>query len=302
MQLEPLEGLKRKLYESLYRRAVSDVRDTGPVVLGNCPMVLASMVRHKDVMSYLVAVKSFVHHALKPTRIALVCDEDVTREDRDMLCQHIPAIELIDVRAARHKALPKGGTWERLFAISQLAKSDYVIQLDADTLTTGPLAEVRQAVLQGCSFAAGEAVGQELVSIEDISRAQLPRASGNCNVQTLAEANLSKLGYPKDRMYLRGCSGFSGFPKSQDLGAEMLEFSERMWDRLGARWEEWGTEQVSSNFLVAGYTTALVLRPPKYGYPDSISEATEFIHFIGTHRFGSRTYERMSMQFLRGLA
>ncbi len=61
-------------------------------------------------------------------------------------------IEFHALADCHEPGLPTGGTWERLIAIARLSRSHYVIQLDADTLAMGPLAEVAAAVRDGRAF------------------------------------------------------------------------------------------------------------------------------------------------------
>ena len=60
----------------------------------------------------------------------------------------------------------------------------------------------------------------------------------------------------------------------------------------GTRWDEWGTEQVASNYLVANLPGTLVLPFPDYGTPDRIASRPRFLHFIGSQRFTTGCYAR----------
>ena len=66
--------------------------------------------------------------------------------------------------------------------------------------------------------------------------------------------------------------------------------------RLGARWDEWGTEQVASNFAIANTPGAVVLPWPEHACHDPAIDAgrAEFLHFVGTHRFEGGTYAALS--------
>jgi hypothetical protein len=75
-----------------------------------------------------------------------------------------------------------------------------------------------------------------------------------------------------------------------------------MTEKLGARWSSWGTEQVTSNYLVANATATRVLPFPKYGTPDQVSEEAAFQHFIGSMRFINRRYENASDEVIQELA
>jgi hypothetical protein len=61
---------------------------------------------------------------------------------------------------------------------------------------------------------------------------------------------------------------------------------------LHARWAEWGSEQVTSNFLVACDPQAVLLPHRRYwnfnGSP--LTPECMFVHFFGTHRFDADIY------------
>jgi hypothetical protein len=72
---------------------------------------------------------------------------------------------------------------------------------------------------------------------------------------------------------------------------------------LGARWNEWGTEQMTVNYLVANLPGVNVLQPPKYtqhfGTPPGSESA--FVHFIGSYRFDGMTYTRETRKLISEL-
>ena len=69
-------------------------------------------------------------------------------------------------------------------------------------------------------------------------------------------------------------------------------FSDAMHAALGARWDEWGTEQVASNYAVANAGAAGSLVPPTYvnHTPEAALEDARLVHFYGTHRFRGGRY------------
>lgn len=95
------------------------------------------------------------------------------------------------------------------------------------------------------------------------------------------------------RHYVRGCSGFAGFAPSSITIEDIQSFSSAMENLLGpAKWSEWGSEQVTSNYLVANQPGANILPIDTYPFwknGKNISNA-RLIHFFGTHRFESGQY------------
>lgn len=258
------------------------------------------MMHTRDLLSYLVAVKSFASR-INPQRIVMVCDPTVSRSDRLIVAEHIPHIEFRDADEFVSPQIPRGGTWERIYAISEYAKSDYVIQLDADTVTRAEIPEVAAAVSAGAGFVLGESPSQTLLSFSEISEQARRKLSSNNHIQTQSEAALIDIGLPPSTLYVRGCSGFSGFPVDEGMRECLLDFSARMSKTFGQKWASWGTEQVTSNYLVANANKTQVLPFPKYGTPDVGFEEAAFLHFIGSMRFINGKYQQATNSVVRAL-
>jgi hypothetical protein len=112
--------IRRDYFRWQYQKVACKILDTRPLKRGELPFTLLSMVHQRDVHSYLVAVKSFTHF-LNPTRIVVVCDPSLDDNDRAVLKHHLPHVELREAHEFTHPDIPRGGTWERLFAISSYA-------------------------------------------------------------------------------------------------------------------------------------------------------------------------------------
>lgn len=284
---------KWEYFRARYQPVARRILTTPPLKRGELPFILLSMVHQRDVHSYLVAVKSFTYF-LNPERIVVVCDPSIGSEERATLKQHVPHVELRDAHEFTHPDMPRGGTWERLFAIANLSAENYVIQLDADTLTVQPIPEVLEAVRAGHGFVLGEMPDTPIRSLAATREHALPKVRPGAHIQSIAEAEMVNVGLPADAQYVRGCSGFTGFPRSSTMRDDMADFSRRMTAKLGDDWKRWGTEQVTSNYLVANVKGTKVLPFPKYGTPDCATGETAFFHFIGSMRFFDTKYEATS--------
>lgn len=285
------ERCSRTYYKALFDRQAKAVLETPPVGPGDLPCTTLSMVHTRDVIPYLLAFKSF-HREVPSAQAVVVCDPSITPDDRRTLQHHIPHLQLRDAAEFTHPSIPRGGTWERLYAISEYAADSYTIQLDADTLTTGVAQEVLDGIASNCAFVIGELRDQRIDPLSVFS--ERARGAESAHVQNLAERSLDSLGLSQDTLYVRGCSGFTSFSRGHEMRSHMLDFSERMGRKLGPRWLEWGTEQVTSNFVMANLPGATVLPYPKYA-PSSRAEAeTVFLHFFGAVRFRDRLYERLA--------
>jgi hypothetical protein len=71
------------------------------------------------------------------------------------------------------------------------------------------------------------------------------------------------------------------------------------------KWDEWGSEQVASNLVIANSENAKPLPFPKYlsywAHPDVPYEQSSFIHFIGPHRYDHGFYIQCARRALRAL-
>ncbi len=230
-------------------------------------------------------------------------DGSLSANDCAALREHIPGLKLLELAEFRSAACPHGGTWERLLAIASLVRDHYLIQLDSDTLTIGPIDEVRHRIEDQAAFALGTWNNQKIETMRErceTARKLAPHADGH--VQVVAEANLDKLDGFESLRYVRGCSGFAGFAR-QSFTREFVEaISAQMGRAIGAKWSEWGSEQVMSNIVVANIPGASVLPHPKYADCHKMQpEVTEFIHFIGSCRFGDGNYARLGAQVIASL-
>ncbi len=148
----------------------------------------------------------------------------------------------------------------------------------------------------------GENATTQLKSLVTTRENALPLAKPGAHIQSIAEAEMVNVGLPGEVRDVRGCSGFTGFPRSADMQDAMIDFSRRMTDKLGEDWKRWGTEQVTSNYLVANAAGTTALPFPKYGTPDLATDATAFLHFIGSMRFVNSKYEKTSRQAIQMIA
>ena len=289
--------LNTDFYRAQYMKVVPAVLNTPHVAPGNLPFVLLSMVHHRDVLPYLVAAKSFLKY-VPAQRVVVVCDPSITAKDHEIFKEHIPHIELRDANEFTHVDIPRGGCWERLYAISEYSQTDYVVQLDADTVTTQAVPEVVQAIQAKTGFVLGEVENQAVESLAVTSARAKPWLKNTQHIQAVVEAAMSVLPLPVGALYVRGCAGFCGFPAGQVMRDTLLSFSKTMFNHFGERWATWGTEQITSNYIVANLVGTQVLPFPKYGTPDVSNQMSAFIHFIGPMRFTSSKYIRLTKEQL----
>ncbi len=296
-----VQRLKRDYFRWDYSRRAHGILATAPVVQGTQPFMLLSMVQKRDVVPYLVALKSFTHF-LNPARIVVVCDPSIDADDRAVLTAHIPHIELRRADEFTDPRIPRGGCWERICAIAHYSEQCYVVQLDADTVTTQPIPEVQAAMQANTAFTLVEREETLILPLQEVRDIQLPKTTPDSHIQRKSEAAMATVGLPAGAGYIRGCAGFTGFPKGSSMRDDMLDFSSRMGGALGDEWKSWGTEQVASNYLIANCPGAVALPFPKFGTPNRATGDTAFYHFIGSMRYINNRYGMTSQHAITLLA
>lgn len=302
-----LYRLRRRLDTAWFNAGTRGVLSTPPVrPLPSGAVTFVSQICHADVIMYLVALKSLARF-VTPRRVVALDDGSLTAVDRTRLAHHVEGIELGRVADVRSSACPVGGAWERLLFIADAVATEYVVQIDADTLTLSAPIEVEACIRGGRSFTLGTQLGPAIIPIADACAAARRYAAAdptNTHVQTQAEARFDGLRNAAGLRYVRGNAGFGGYAPGSFTRAALEDFSVQMRELLGpAKWAEWGSEQVASNFVVANAPDAVVLPFARYGYyhPERPVDDYVFVHFIGDFRFQGGTYRRLACSVVEAL-
>lgn len=292
--------IRERLNRFLFDMAVPAIDSTPPITRGSSDFVALSMVQKRDVLPYLLALKSFDHH-MRPARVVVVADPTLDAGCRDVMRRHVPHIEFRDASEFRRDGIPKGGCWERLSAVSEYVADSYVVQLDADTVTLGPLVDVASAIADGRSFTLGTEDDQKIVSCAEISTWARGRLESDSHIQLLAESLLDGIEGADRLRYIRGCAGFAGYPKGSFDPEALVGLSRRMAAVMPDHWNKWGTEQFTSNVLVASMPGARVLPHPRYCAPHYRLDDSVFLHFIGYVRYASTLYAKLARRIAHDL-
>jgi hypothetical protein len=296
--------VKREWGERSFNRTATGILTTRPLEpKGDSPLFL-SMVCHRDVTAYLLAIKS-LYMRVGQGRVAIINDGSLTSDDLAILHRHIPGIAMLDIANISTGACPRGGTWERLVKIMELSADNYVVQVDADILVSAPIPEVVQCWRDNRPFLLGTDVGQEVAAASDTARmVQGWIKTYNWSTLTVgveAEASLDTLPDAALKLYVHASSGFAGFARGVFTMADLVRFSDYMSEILGAeRWSQWGTEQIGSNYILANAPQAVVLPFAKYACfePHLKPCGSALLHFIGTYRHVSGLYRRRAADFI----
>lgn len=294
-----IDGIRRRINRVWFNFRCSGIFDTPPVKCHpDSDLIIVSQLHHPDMVMYLLAAKSFASF-VRPRGFVIV-DDGLRVEDKHILSKHLGSVRFILSQDVQLGACPTGGCWERIIALSQECENHYVIQLDADTLTLREPTEVLQCLTENRSFTLG--TGFDIVSFSEASKFAHKNTSNH--VQSIAERALANYPGHENLKYVRGCAGFTGFSKGQLPRKQIEEFSTQMCALIGAeKWSEWGSEQVTSNFMAANAMNSVVLPVERYPFwqPGVPIENAVFVHFFGTYRFEAGMYHRQSSQVLRSL-
>ncbi len=297
----------RKLREYRFLRGCRAVLCTPPARAREDGVVIFSMIGTKVLLPYLVAAKSF-QAQLGRGRFAILDDGTLTAADKAILAYHLGNPPITPIASVDTGPCPRGGTWERLLTILDLRSADYVIQLDSDIVALGPMPEVAAAIDAGHSFTLrGEGSAAILPLPAIAERAGRTGGSGRRHVQSAIERAMDQVTITgrSDLRYVRGCSGFAGFAPSPEGRALAEAFSSEAERLLGAsHWAEWGSEQVTSNFVIANEAEALLVPYDRYlnFWNEPVSADAGLVHFIGTYRYHRGAYLAAARQAIAQLA
>lgn len=280
------------------------VLQTAALPPSDSPLTVVTMLPHGEVSMYLLALKSFVGRLGRLPKVVVLNDGSLDARDIATLRGQIASLTLVSMASVDTGSCPKGSCWERLMLISDLSRESFVVQLDSDTLTPGPIAEVVACIDGNRSFTllGDRSYPQVEPMIEACARL---KASTSGQVQAVCERAFDRLPEAAELMYLRGNAGFVGFARGSLDRERITWFSDLMRRLAGPQWDEWGSEQLASNLLIANSANPLPLPPPRFvsywAHPEIRYEESSFLHFIGPFRYANGLYVRTARRVLAGL-
>lgn len=298
----------------LYNRSIAKIETTAPIHTRSDGVVVVSMIGTTVVRSYLVAIKSFLHH-LGRGRVVILDDGTLKKADKELLDHQLGRPQILPISKIQTDPCPSGACWERLLCILDLRENDYVIQLDSDTVTLGPVVEINEAIAANRSFTlAGGDLEAEVgvMSLSDVAPKFYPdglsdlhfNLFGRHQIQAKIESLMASLPLPPDCRYVRGCAGFAGFSKGGAGRLAANDFSLIAQAAVGKdRWAEWGSEQVASSYIIANDTNPLILPYQRYSnyFGENWGNDMRFVHFVGYSRFSTDAYRTSSLRAIANL-
>ena len=285
-----LYSLRNKFKKAWFDARCRDIL-SAPPIRPKAGLRILSAVGSQDIIMYLVAIKSF-HRFLNHGEVILLLQNDCPDEALGILNEHVRPVAVFRDRDVELGRCPRGGTWERLSLIARSVGDGYVIQLDADTLTCGDLDEVLGCIRSNTSFMISTWKDQAIEPIDaSCRRAKSVQSS---HVQAMAERGFDRLANYRNLRYARGQSSFAGFAAGSISHESLEQFSVEMERIVGqAKWREWGSESVASNFMVANSPAATMLPYPRFAtyHPGRANyDESALLHFEGTNRFKNGLY------------
>jgi hypothetical protein len=295
----------RKVREAQFNRAARAVLATAPVRALNDGVVIFSMIGTRVLLPYLVAAKS-LHARLGRGRFVILDDGTLTAADKAVLAHHLGKPEIRSIASVDTGDCPRGGCWERLLTLLELRRTDYVIQLDSDTVTLGPVPELAAAIKARRDFTLLGGADSTWLPVDEFVAAIGPARDPN-HIQAAIEGAMDRAcgEVPGLTHYIRGCAGFAGFALG-GMGRETADsFSRAAAELLGAeRWAEWGSEQVMSNLIVANEGEPVLLPYERYlnFWNEPVASGAAFVHFVGTYRFHRGAYGQAARAAIAALS
>lgn len=302
--------ISTKFRKRKFDSMAANVRHSAPINFElNKDVVIVSQVYHAALDMTLLALKSFLRQ-FGQGFVELLDDGSLTPADYELLNKHIPHLNITHMKDIELGQCPSGGCWERLIHIIKLSQDAYVIQVDTDTLTIGPVAEIFDFYKQNQAFTVGSPAWPNPLNLEYL-RLVMGNNDGT-HVQISAERVLYSVNSIPLHKYLRGCAAFTGFPKDTLSFDDLEKFSVEMETKLGKdKWHEWGSEQFASNVMISLCEKSEVLPWPRYqnfGFPKLTKKPnkddfnfTSVMHFIGSNRFDFDIYNHLSKQLIKQL-
>jgi hypothetical protein len=289
--------VKNRVGRALFEWRCEGIRSLPPIQLRPGPVTLISLVSGRDVTLYLFALRSF-YRFLPGAGVVVVDDGSLSDSGRATIAASVPGVEFVGLSSIETGACPRGACWERLCEVLDRCRLGYVIQMDSDTVCLREPLEVLQAIKENRPCLRGTGNGRSIGPVSEASALAKLMASGH--VQPAAERLLETLDGAASLRYVRACAAFAGFAQGGASRADAGRFSAAMAEKLGTRWTEWGTEQVTSNFLLANMPGAAVLPFPKYASvePGLALDDCAVIHFLGTWRWNAGRYRRFAAKLL----
>jgi lipopolysaccharide biosynthesis glycosyltransferase len=275
-----------------------------------------SIVAHRFVYAYLVAVKSLLYHFSDVT-VFVHDDGSLNARDRELIRAHMPEAIIIDraeiTRRFDHEICDpflsqvrsSYTSYLKLFDPTFLRHGQRIILLDTDTLfLRAPTAVINWARNGGEPWYHLAPRG----NMKATSREKSATSQQEPHIQTLIMNDLVVLNDELGRDYRleQGfCAGFVGYSVDLVDFKELRELLTCLYAKFGDRIFRWGAEQAIHGLLLCGKGAKALPIQDYFVYTQNnagnVANAT-FVHFVGENRFFRFRYPRLAARLMRNLA
>jgi hypothetical protein len=297
-----LRKVRRKYNEWHYRQIAKGILDTAPIRSTKDAPQYVSLVCHRDLLPYLVAIKS-VFSKIQKGQVVVLNDGSLTPSDLEILRHHLDDPQMFHVDDIDTGPCPSYICWSRLLLISDLVKDGYVVQVDSDIVAQSDVPEILECLEQDQGFMIVNPRNPGRVSFVEMTQWLEEHGWRPSSIQLRAEHALKNLPDPENRFYVRGTAAFVGFPKDSIRREDIYRFSQEVEPHVGEIWHNWGSEQTTTNHVVGNMKNLRLLEFPDYiNHTPKVDVAqSKIVHFFGTHRFFNGRYVTSSRQAIRAL-
>jgi hypothetical protein len=297
-----LDRILAKAGEWRFDRTAVNIRNTPPLEIVPGKVTFVSLVCHKDLDRYLLAIKS-VYKRVGAGSIAVLDDGTLTDADRNVLNYQLGNPRYFHKDDIDTGPCPSYICWRRIMLILDLCQEGYVVQVDSDIVARAPLEEALAAIEADEAFMIVNKTHPGHITLKEMSKWVKDKGWQGKTVQMEAERILCNYPQADEKRYLRGTAAFVGWPMNCATKEQLLDFSQFIESEIGPLWREWGSEQTSTNYLIANCPKLKLLEHPKYvnHFSNSTLEGAALVHFFGSHRYVGGRYLKYARSLLREL-
>lgn len=298
---------KKKLISELGRLhfdlSTRSIRATPPLEKRPGKVKFVSLVCHKDLNRYLIAIKS-VYSMIGEGEIVVLDDGTLTQSDIEILNHHLCSPDYYHAEDIDVGPCPSYICWKRIMLILELCQDNYVIQVDSDIVAGNSLDEVTNAVAADEAFILVNRKNPGVVKLRDMAAWVNEAGWQHKTVQVETEKCLGLHPEAGSKQYIRGSAAFVGWPKGCSNKAELEQFSTFVEANIGPLWRQWGSEQTSTNFLMGNVPKLRLLEYPRYvnNAPSLSVDQAALVHYYGTFRYREGRYRSAARKAISVLA
>jgi len=299
-----LTNIKTNLQRKWFDVSTNSIRATAPIDKKPGDIRFVSLVCHRDLNRYLIAIKS-VYQQIGAGDVVILDDGSLTEQDRSILNHHLVKPTYYALDDVPTGDCPSYICWSRLLLIAELCQDHYILQVDSDIVAQKPLPEALQAIEEQSAFILVNRQHPGRIALKDMGNWLDAQGWNNPNsLQLNAERAFARLPMADTDFYVRGSAAFVGFPKGCISKERIENFSRHIEKEVGPQWRQWGSEQTTTNYVIGNAQELRFLEYPAYvnQTPKIEVEQASLVHFFGTYRYYKNRYLRSAKAAINSLS